>query len=120
MRVTRLISTICLAIALLAEDVTAKAKALMKEKKFDEAIKLLEEDFAKSKSAAVKTVLADAHVANGNSLMYNEALPPMRKYPAALREFRAALKYDGENKKAKANIDTIESIYKSMGRPVPQ
>jgi len=121
MQLTRIVSTVLLAtVALFAEDVSYKAKALMKEKKYDEAIKLLEEHYAKSKTGEIKQTLADAHVANGNQFMYNEALPPMRKYPAALREFRKALTYDSGNAKAKANIATIEGIYKSMGRPVPQ
>ena len=44
----------------------------------------------------------------------------MRKYPAALRAYRKALEFDKTNAKATANVKTIEDIYKSMGRPVPQ
>jgi tetratricopeptide (TPR) repeat protein len=121
MRIIRTFATFALSIGLvMAEDATVKAKALMKEKKFEEAIKLLETAYAKSKTGEVKQALADAHVANGNAFMYNDALPPFQKYPNALRQFRKALEYDKENAKAKANIATIEGIYKSMGRPVPQ
>jgi hypothetical protein len=47
-------------------------------------------------------------------------MPPFRKYPGALRQFRQVLTYDANNKKAKDNIALIEGIYKSMGREVPQ
>jgi tetratricopeptide (TPR) repeat protein len=120
MRVRTLVAALTLAASLLAQDVTVKAKELVKEKKYDEAIKLLEDAYAKKKTDAVKAELAETHVANGNAFMYNDALPPFQKYPNALRQFRAALKYDPENKKAKTNIATIEGIYKSMGRPIPQ
>lgn len=45
---------------------------------------------------------------------------PKVKYPAALRLFREALKVDPANADAKQNKDLIESIYKSMHRPIPQ
>jgi hypothetical protein len=52
--------------------------------------------------------------------MYNDALPPRQKYPTALRAYREVLKHDKDNAKARKGIATIEGIYKSMGRPVPQ
>ena len=48
------------------------------------------------------------------------ALPPMRKYPAALRAYRRVLELDKNNQKAKANVTQIEDVYKQMGRPIPQ
>ena len=57
---------------------------------------------------------------DGDFNMFNEQMPPFRKYPAALRAYRQVLTYDKTNKKAATNIKTIEDIYKSMGRPVPQ
>ncbi|MBL8235467.1 MAG: hypothetical protein JNL98_43635, partial [Bryobacterales bacterium] len=53
-------------------------------------------------------------------LMFNKDIPPFRKYPGALRQFRKTVEYDPKNAKAKEHIATIEGIYKSMGRPVPQ
>lgn len=108
------------ATGLLAQDLVAKVTPLVKEKKFDEAAKLLEAEDAKAKPGKPNPPLAEAHVVLGNGYMYEESLPPFQKYPAALRQFRAALKYDPDNKKAKQNIATIEGIYKSMGRPIPQ
>ena len=62
----------------------------------------------------------EALLAKADSIMYNEALPPRAKYPEALRNYRQVLTVDKENQKAKASISTIENIYKSMGRPIPQ
>ena len=52
--------------------------------------------------------------------MADQSAPPRMKYPAALHAYREVLKYDRANQKAKDQIAQIESIYKSMGRPVPQ
>lgn len=121
MRLRNLLSILALAATVtFAQDLTAKLTPLVKEKKFDDAAKLLETEGTKAKPGKPNQPLADGHVLLGNAYMYEDSLPPMRKYPAALRQFRAALKFDPENKKAKQNIDTIEGIYKSMGRPVPQ
>jgi hypothetical protein len=42
------------------------------------------------------------------------------RYPAALKQFRAAAKLDPTNAKAKENIKLIEDVYKKMGKPVPK
>ena len=47
-------------------------------------------------------------------------MPPRTKYPGALKAYRQVLQYDKTNTKAQSQIATIEGIYKSMGRPVPQ
>lgn len=104
-----------------ADSAVEGARKKITEKKYDEAITLLETAHkAKPQSAELKKALGDAYLAKGDSFMYNDALPPRMKYPTALRAYREVLKYDKENKKAKQGIATIEGIYKSMGRPVPQ
>jgi tetratricopeptide (TPR) repeat protein len=113
-----LLLTATLAMSLIAADATVEAaKKKIADKKYDEAITQLEK--AKP-SAEVKKTLADAYLGKGDSMMYNDALPPRQKYPGALKAYREVLKYDASNKKAKDNIATIEGIYKSMGRPIPQ
>ena len=98
-----------------------EAKKLVAAKKYDEAITALEKaEKANPKAAEVKTAFAETYVAKGDSFMYNDALPPRMKYPQALRSYRKALEYDKTNKKAQSGVSTIEGIYKSMGRPVPQ
>jgi tetratricopeptide (TPR) repeat protein len=97
------------------------AKAKLDAKKFDEAISLLEPAYkANPKDAQVTKLLTDAHLQYGDFYMHNEQLPPRQKYGPALKEYRAVLTYDKDNKAAQANIKTIEDIYKSMGRPIPQ
>lgn len=110
-----------LLLALAANPKIDEANAKLKAGKFDEAVALLEtEQKAKPKDAAVSKALADASFAHGTALMNDDALPPMRKYPAALRAFRRTTALDPSNKKAQESITLIEGIYKSMGRPVPQ
>jgi tetratricopeptide (TPR) repeat protein len=98
-----------------------EAKSLMKDKKFPEAIAVLEPAVkASPKDAALKKAMSEALLANADSFMYNEKLPPFQKYPNALRSYRRVLEFEPANQKAKDNIAMIEGIYKSMGRPVPQ
>lgn len=113
-----LLLSVTLACSLFAADATVEtAKKNIAAKKYDEAITQLEK--AKP-SPEVKKTLADAYLAKADSMMYNDALPPRVKYPGALKAYREVLKYDKDNKKAKENIASIEGIYKSMGRPIPQ
>ena len=123
MRFTRSALALAFAGALFAADpaVVVQAKKQIAEKKYDAAITSLETaGKADPKSAAIKATLADALLAKADSIMYDEALPPRSKYPDALRTYRKVLTVDKDNKKAQSNIETIENIYKSMGRPVPQ
>jgi tetratricopeptide (TPR) repeat protein len=97
------------------------AKAKLKAGKYEDAIALLEAEHKQSpKNEDVRKTLSGAHTDFGGSLMNNAELPPFRKYPAALKEFRRAVEIDPENRKAKDSIAVIEGIYKSMGRPVPK
>ena len=111
-----------IATALLAADPAVdQARKHVAAKKYDEAIAVLEPAQKKNpKSAEVTKALVDTYLAKGDSLMYNDELPPRMKYPPALKAYRQVLVYDKANKKALSNIATIEGIYKSMGRPVPQ
>ena len=98
-----------------------EAKKQIAAKRYDEAIVSLEKAHkAEPKSAEVQKAFADAYTGQGDTFMYNAALPPRMKYPQALKSYRKALEYDKTNKKAQTGISTIENIYKSMGRPIPQ
>ena len=119
---TTIIRMLMLAGALFAADaVTDAAKKKSADGKYEEAIADLDAAYKKNpKSAELKKALTDTHFAQGNSLMNNAQMPPFRKYPGALKSFRKTLTFDPNHEQAKANIKTIEDIYKSMGRPVPQ
>ena len=103
-----------------ADAVVDQARKKVTEKKFDDAISQLETANKAKPSAELKKALADANMAKADSFMADPALPPRAKYVGALKAYREVLKYDKTNKKAQENINTIEGIYKSMGRPVPQ
>lgn len=108
-------------VLLAADPAVDQARKHLTAKKYDEAIAVLEPAYKKNpKSAEVTKALADSYLAKGDSFMYNEELPPRMKYPSALKAYRQVLTVDKANKKAQTNIATIEGIYKSMGRPVPQ
>ncbi len=66
-----------------------------------------------------KAELAAAYAERGNARMTDAAAAPRVKYPAALKDFRRALKLDPKNVDAKQSAQTIEAIYTRMGRPVP-
>ena len=106
---------------LAADPAVDKAKKLLADKKYDEAITSLEAAHkAKPKSVEVQKELSEAYTLKGDSSMYNDAAPPRQRYPDALRAYRKAVENDKDNKKAKDNVALIEGIYKQMGRPVPQ
>lgn len=116
-----LLSCLLGGVMLFADAVTDAAKKKVADGKFDEAIADLDAAYKKNpKSAEYKKALAGAYFAQGNSLMNNAQMPPFRKYPGALRAFRKTVELDPANAEAKTSIKTIEDIYKSMGRPVPQ
>jgi hypothetical protein len=75
-------------------------------------------DKAPSNDAA-KMALVAALVSRGDYFMYSDELAPREKYPKALALYRRAAKLDPENATARTGIEQIESIYKSMNRPVP-
>lgn len=104
--------------ALLAADPAVdSARKKIADKKYDDAIAQLE----KAKPGAdVNKTLADAWLGKADTIMNDNALPPRTKYPDALKAYRAVLKYDKDNKEATQSIKTIEDVYKSMGRPIPQ
>ena len=119
----RIIASLALGAALMlgAHKAVDQAKSLMKDKKFEEAVAVLDPaNKAAPKDLAVKAALVDALLGNGDAYMYNEKLPPFKKYPAALKSYRRVLEFDKSNQRAKDNVAMIEGIYKSMGRPVPQ
>src|SRR5204863_7664789 len=72
---------------------------------------------ASGAGAADKKAAAEAYLARGN-VYYSAGQPRLYKY--ALADFRQVLKYDPENDEAKEKVNTIESIYKSMGKPIPE
>jgi len=116
-----LAATVAVSLWAAADPAVQEAKKLVTAKKYDEAIATLEKaQKAHPKAVDVQKELAETHLAQADSFMYNDALPPRMRYPQALRAYRKVLQYDKTNKKAQEGIASIEGIYKSMGRPIPQ
>ena len=113
-----LVGTGALALSIAFAGAVEDAQKLVKAGKFDEAITLLEKGDAKQ--PAVTKALVDAHMGKADFFMNDPNSPPRVKYTTALKEYRKVLTYEKSNQKAATNIKTIEDIYKSMGRPVPQ
>lgn len=68
----------------------------------------------------VKKAYVAASLKYAEATMYADEIPAKEKYPEALRVYRTVLKVDPGNEEAKEWIKTIEDIYASMGRPVPE
>ena len=109
---------VCCLIA--ADSVIDQAHQKLTDKKYDEAIAQLDAAYKAKPTPSLKKALADANLAKADAFMNDASAPPRVRYTTALRSYREVLKYDRDNKKAQDNIATIESIYKSMGRPIPQ
>jgi hypothetical protein len=87
----------------------------------DDKVTQLQAAYEKSPNdAALKKQLADATFQNAQFYMYNSPLPPGQKYPKALALYRQTVKLDPSNELARESIDTIEGIYRSMNRPIPE
>ncbi len=94
--------------------------ALVAEKKFDEALKVLKT--ADTNEPAVKALLAKTHLDYGIYIEYDDnTIPTMRdKMVGALYQYIEVLKLEPENEKAIAEIDQIIGIYQTMpGRTLP-
>jgi tetratricopeptide (TPR) repeat protein len=87
-----------------------------RKKKVDQ----LEAQYKKKPTASLKNQLAQAYYDYGHAQMTDSALSPKVKYRGALKSYRQALKLNPNHKQAKADKDMIESIYRQMGRPIPQ
>lgn len=84
----------------------------------DEKITKAEEKAkAKNATAADKLAAASAYMERADIFM-NAGRPALYKY--ALRDYRRTLRYQPDNQQAQNSVETIVSIYKSMGRPVPE
>lgn len=70
-------------------------------------------------NAKAKKQYVDASVALGLQYTFSNTVDRTVKYKKALTYFREARKTDPNNAVAKEWIERIESIYKSMNRPIP-
>jgi len=93
--------------------------ALVSEKKFEDAIRLLKS--ADTNEPSIQSLLAKTHLDYGIYIEYDDNSLEMRdKMTSALRQYIEVLKIEPENEKARAEIDQIVAIYLTMpGRTLP-
>ena len=72
---------------------------------------------ASGATQADKLAAAAAYLERGN--LYRDAGQPAL-YKFALGDYRYALRYQPDNAEAREKMDEIVSIYRSMGRPIPE
>ena len=72
------------------------------------------------RNATRKNAYAEALAQLAHSTMYNQSIPPNKRYPEALRLARQALTLNPKNKVALEDRKAIEDVYKQMGRPIPK
>ena len=91
-------------------------------------LKALEKNYLSAKAALakkpkdkkVRDQFVTAGVKYGHESMTSPALDARVKYKQALKVYREVLKIDPKNPVAKPESELIVSIYKQMGRPIPE
>jgi hypothetical protein len=79
----------------------------------------LDKKIADAEKSTDKAKIAAAYAERGTFRMNDAAAGAKVKYRAALDDYRKALAADPTNAEAAQNKQEIESIYTSMGRPIP-
>lgn len=105
-----------------AQDISTEALATIdpQVRTWDAKVAKKRTAYETSRSERDKKALVDAYVAFGDYLTYESDLSPRQgKYHRALVEYRKAVALDPSQPKALREIAQIESIYKSMNRPIP-
>lgn len=93
-------------------------RGLLDTKELDKRVKdAAEKAKAPGASASDKKAAAEAYLARGN-VYFNAGQPRLYKY--ALADFKQVIRHDPGNEEATEKIKTIEDIYRSLGRPVPE
>ncbi len=75
---------------------------------------------ANKTDAKAKTALVAARLEYGNALRDKGQTAPRPFYAAARKMYIQVLELDAQNKEAMDKKNEIESIYQSMGRPIPE
>ncbi len=105
-----LISTSCCFV-----DPVTRAQNLSQKGKFEDAVKILENEYKKQpNSVPVKSLLAQSYADYGLALCQDIAKPPKIKYPMAKEQFAMALTLNPYLKDAKDMYEMIEKIQESF------
>jgi tetratricopeptide (TPR) repeat protein len=85
---------------------------------FDEAFTVIKS--ADQNDPTVHELLLATHMSYALKLTYASLTDQRTRMPEALRHFRRVLELDPGNEQAKAEIEQIEGIYRSLNREIPQ
>lgn len=117
MRIPAILLTIALALSCFGQTVGTDKKSLARLDALQAKAKAAYQK--RPKDGSIKKQYVEATVRYGTACMTSDDLDRKVKYRKALRLYREALKVDPTNKEALNNKKLIESIYRSMGRPIP-
>lgn len=100
------------------ESITDRIQNLNMQDEYEEALDILrntdhDEDI-------VKQLLIATHMNYALYLTHESDMQMTERMPSALRHFRRVLELDPGNVRARAEADQIESIYRSLGRDIPE
>ena len=99
--------------------VLEQVQFLVDNNRFDQALERLKAE--DTSEPEIRTALRDTHFLYGEWLMYHADSVAMNvRMPKALRHFRRVVEMEPQNEAAQANIQQIESVYRSMDRPIPE
>ena len=96
-------------------DPVTRAQNLSQKGKFEDAVKILENEYKKQpNSVPIKSLLAQAYSDYGLALCQDTNKPPKVKYPMAKEQFSMALTLNPYLKDAKDMYEMIEKIQESF------
>ena len=85
---------------------------------FEEALDILRD--SDQDDDTVNQLLMATHMNYALYLTHESDMGMTERMPSALRHFRRVLELDPGNARAQAEADNIESIYRSLGRDIPE
>ncbi|MEX0928750.1 MAG: hypothetical protein WD266_04050 [Balneolales bacterium] len=88
------------------------------ENRYEEALEILRE--ADQDENTIMQLQIATHMNYALYLTHESDQQMTERMPAALRHFRRVLELDPGNERARAEADQIESIYRSLGRDIPE
>lgn len=93
-------------------------RKLNMEDKYEEALDILRE--SDQDEDTVRQLQIATHMNYALYLTHESDMQMTERMPSALRHFRRVLELDPGNARARAEAEQIESIYRSLGRDIPE
>ncbi|MEX0778941.1 MAG: hypothetical protein WD491_08090 [Balneolales bacterium] len=97
---------------------TDRVQNLNMQDEYEEALDILHE--RDQDENEVQQLLIATHMNYALYLTHESDAAMRERMPSALRHFRRVLELDPTNSRARAEADQIESVYRSLGRDIPE